>query len=176
MHFGFYEELDDLRVDDSDADFGFLENISNNEYIEFVLAFGETKKYLLSAYDFLHGYCDIFAKRIHDQFSLPMYAIYSESGDMVHCFCKINADGRDYYIDVRGITDDYTEFISEFEDWIDIDISLKNTFPFISNQSLSYPDRQKQIEDFADTIITNYLKSDIKKFNLSLENNIEYDL
>ncbi len=50
-----------------------------------------------------------------------------------HCFiksfCTAIWNGITYYIDVRGITNNYDEFISEFEDFVSKEESLQYTVP-----------------------------------------------
>lgn len=128
-HNGFYEELDELR-EDNVADFGFLENIC--------IGVCDTHGNPLSTHDLLHGYCTTFAKLLHRKYGYPVYKIEKKNGNYIHCFCTAIWNGITYYIDVRGITNNYDEFISEFEDFVSKEESLQCTVP-VENFKNSYP-------------------------------------
>lgn len=143
-HIGFYEELDILREDvDEESDFGFLEN----EFIEDHF----------NAYDFLHGFCDVFAITLSNIFSYDMECIMNENG-LVHAYCKKEIDGRTFFIDVRGITDDYKEFIEEFGDFLDY-FDIPN-YPVegttTMDKHISKNENFLKYEAFAKKLISNY--------------------
>lgn len=47
-----------------------------------------------------------------------MKAIYDcDSGELIHAYCTAEINNETVYIDVRGITNDWDEFIEEFDDW-----------------------------------------------------------
>lgn len=83
----------------------------------------------VTAYDLLHGYCNIFAKAVNSRFGYRTFSITDEYGTLVHCYARTEEAGRTVYIDARGRTSDYGEFISEFEDWTTEEDSLANTAP-----------------------------------------------
>lgn len=144
MHNGFYEELDVLKKDIGDeCDFGFLEN--------------EEIKNHFNAYDFLHGFCDVFAIVLNNLFSYDMECIMNEDG-LVHAYCKKEINGRTFFIDVRGVTDNYGEFIEEFGDFLDyIDIP---SYPIcgtkIMDKLISKNENFLKYENFAKELISNY--------------------
>ncbi len=111
MHNGFYSDLDTLRTEEGceDADFSFLES----EY-----GCGE---YRYNAYQFLHGYCYVFAEALHDIYGYQVENAYGENGFLVHSYCITYDEDSPLFIDVRGITDDYQEFIEEFGDFLEYD-------------------------------------------------------
>lgn len=127
MHNGFYEELENIIKDDEDANFGFMENTSYEIWGKYKNENGKEFRHLITAYDFLHGYCDEFAFSLHEKFGYPVYQINDEDGKMIHCFAMIIFNDIHYFIDVRGVTTDYSEFLSEFEDWTDEESSIENT-------------------------------------------------
>ena len=70
---------------------------------------------------YLHGVCGIFALALHDIFGYAIVVAAEENIDgsplesgLVHVYCQ---DG-DYYIDVRGVTDNWDAFIDEFADFL----------------------------------------------------------
>lgn len=64
------------------------------------------------ASDFLMGSCQLFAIELNEKYGYPIYEI-NLNGQLIHCFCKVQENDTTYYIDVRGITTDFTEFMSE---------------------------------------------------------------
>ena len=71
----------------------------------------ETCPYV-AASDFLMGSCHLFALDLNKKFGYPIYAIILE-GQMIHCFCQVRRDETTFYIDVRGATNDYSDFLLE---------------------------------------------------------------
>lgn len=80
------------------------------------------------AMDFLHGYCTYFARALHDVLGYEMLAVYGPAeewseddddmsfGDLIHAYC-VTPNGK--FVDIRGICDDWYDFIEEFEDEIE---------------------------------------------------------
>ena len=99
---GFYEELEKLRKNDSEANFGFLKNINTKIYIK--------------AIDFLHGLCTVFAYALHREFGYDIYSIYDEDGIIVHAYCAVLNGEETVYVDVRGCTTDFVLFMDEFNE------------------------------------------------------------
>lgn len=103
---GFYEELDELRKDYGEADFGFLENekVTKEDY----------------AFDFLHGSCDEFAAMLNEMYGYPIECVRypgdeTLEGKLIHAYCVTDLHGEKAYIDIRGITTDPVLFYEEFE-------------------------------------------------------------
>lgn len=71
----------------------------------------ETCPYV-DAHDFLMGSCQLFAVELNRKFGYPIYAIILK-GQMIHCFCQVRRDETTYYIDVRGVTNNYSDFLLE---------------------------------------------------------------
>lgn len=108
---GFYEEWKDLQKEYPNCDFSFLENE--------VIAKIDGRN--LSAYDYLHGYCNSFAFSLQQQFGYEIQAIYDENHSLVHVYCiNLNQTKTMHFIDVRGCTTDFQAFLSDFENFITI--------------------------------------------------------
>lgn len=106
MKYGFYNELDELRREDPDATFGFLENIDVT---------GD-----LNAFDFLHGFCPDFAAMLSDLYGYKIVAVRhcdedNVSGKLIHAYCVADFESEQVFIDIRGITNDPVLFFEEFE-------------------------------------------------------------
>lgn len=70
---------------------------------------------VFDADDFRQGACHIFAHELTKKYGYPVFVIEKDANP--HIFCK-SKDGR-YYIDVRGVTDDFSEFIRTLEYFYD---------------------------------------------------------
>ena len=116
MHTHFYEEQEEVAsqilADEgpeaaAGAGFWFMEN--------------ESVAGKINAYDLLHGRCDAFARYMAEKYGLAAEAILDEEMNLVHAYCtKTTPDGRRAFLDARGWTDDYGEFLEEFADWLDV--------------------------------------------------------
>lgn len=75
---------------------------------------------------FLHGNCDIFACYLHEKYGYGMKAIYDcDSDELIHVYCTAEINNETVYIDVRGITNNWDEFIEEFDDWYSDECPIK---------------------------------------------------
>ncbi len=89
-----------------------------------------------TAYDFLHGDCNLFAQYLHETYGYKLGAVFETDDDenyhLVHMFCyNKQDDGRTDYIDVRGKCDDFDLFMKEFYDvglWADDDYTIYNEY------------------------------------------------
>ena len=62
---------------------------------------------------FLHGSCQLFSLALHKNFGYNAYKITWE-GRHIHYFCMIDLGKHKIYIDVRGMTTDFNEFVLTF--------------------------------------------------------------
>lgn len=139
MKNGFYNELDALRTDDVEADFGFL---------EVAIDAGQ-----LNGYNFLHGFCIDFALCLSDMFGYSIETVRNEYDELIHAYC-ISKDHQ-YYIDIRGITDEPRLFFDEFADevtyldgelWGLTDSAMFETFQNSKEYLTMYPTDDLQLE------------------------------
>ncbi len=149
---GFYQEGAVIFNDNKNTDFSFLEDIIviNNDKETCFIPNSENK---LSLYDFLHGFCNIFALRLHKQFGYKIVNVYSYEKSLIHSFC---IDEEDNLIDIRGKTKDYNAFWGEFEDWIDIDYWEEN--PSDNEPTVLVNKFDKEIYKDTKYIIDNYVE------------------
>ena len=72
-------------------------------------------QWTISIQIFLHGSCHLFALALHKEFGYEVYEIRDYDDYMRHVFCKATYRGQDVYIDVRGVTTDFSECMSDFQ-------------------------------------------------------------
>lgn len=58
---------------------------------------------------FLNGSCQLFSYALMEKFGYAPYKI--EDSNHVHYFCQASYQGKQVYIDVRGMTTDFGEFL-----------------------------------------------------------------
>ena len=112
MYNAFYEESEHLRKEleeygeedelEDFENFAFLENINNS--------FNQDELSIINLEKYLHGYCDEFAILLNRKYNYPIIAKFKDK-NLIHAYCKKD----NYYIDVRGITDESDLFFKEFE-------------------------------------------------------------
>lgn len=59
---------------------------------------------------FLQGACHIFSLALHQEFGYDEFEI--RKGTSCHCFCRATYQGRPIYIDIRGATTSWEEFLA----------------------------------------------------------------
>lgn len=63
------------------------------------------------AYPLLCGSCHIFAESLQKKLGYNLYIIESIDKKGFHAFCQIYVDNRLYYVDARGMTSSFDEFM-----------------------------------------------------------------
>lgn len=69
---------------------------------------------VVSIGSFLQGFCGNLASYFHERNGLPVGVLTAE-GEMVHVFNYANRNGTRYYLDVRGMTNEWDSFVEIFE-------------------------------------------------------------
>ena len=70
----------------------------------------------LSVEDFLHGWCNYFAFEWAMRFREKVIVVKNyEDKHLIHCYGFYEKGGENYYVDIRGITNDENELLDEFE-------------------------------------------------------------
>ena len=97
MHSGFWEPY----YDDPEGGFHFLEVVDSYRGI--------------SLFDFLHGYCDVFAYWLNKRYGYQVVTAYC-GYQLIHAYCVDYIGSTPVYIDIRGRHTDWDEFWEEFYD------------------------------------------------------------
>ena len=138
-----------------------LQDINNPNYKDYIFKNGEDNVYE-DANIFLHGSCQLFALALHKKFGYDAYKLETHDNSFAHCFCKSNYKGIDFFIDVRGITSDINDVISEFTSNANYNI---DNYKFVDKKTLE--DSELEGLKFADYIIKKYSKFyDVNQLNI----------
>lgn len=65
---------------------------------------------IANAHDFLMGACNLFALALHKKFGYKVYTIKHEN-QIYHYFCITYSKGHKIFIDVRGMTSNFEDFM-----------------------------------------------------------------
>ncbi len=106
FHTGYYRKSGKTHEEISKS----LSQEANREYVDGEGVVSELPNPYEDASYFLQGSCELFALALHQEFGFKVYTIPTKIS--FHCFCKSNYNGAEVYIDVRGATTDFNEFIS----------------------------------------------------------------
>lgn len=150
MQKGFYNDYLDIKQniedygDEQDLDlfsFSFMDSIND--------AFQQNELIQIDLEKYLHGFCDEFSILLNKKYHYPIYASF-RNNQLLHAYCKVG----DFFIDVRGVTNNQELFNLEFEDDFKTQTILKkfNTY--------------KDFFDYMSKIFNNYEIKNIKELGL----------
>ena len=99
-HKGFYNDKD------------FEESLWNIDYNDFGEVPEDDDMFPYdSAHQLLCGACNLFALALQKEFNYNMYIIKERKNTGFHVFCQVYKNKRWHYIDARGITTSFDEFM-----------------------------------------------------------------
>lgn len=108
QHKGFYNDEDFSKA---------LLNIDYTEFFEY--PFDDDMFPYDSAYPLLRGSCNHFAVALHNVLGYNAYIIQEKDRkSSFHAFCQIFKDRTLYYVDARGITTSFNEFMSVAREFV----------------------------------------------------------
>lgn len=139
----FFEE----KIAEDYEDFSFLENelvVDKNENPVLV------NNRELTFDDFLHGYCNVFALRLKNEYGYKLCNILDENRNLIHSYC-VTDTGE--FVDIRGKTTDIKMFFEEFDDWLDSGYPFDNP---VSHEVYELSNTEKEIYAHTQNIIDNY--------------------
>lgn len=100
MHKGFYNE-------------GNPTNELSKIYYEHYFEYPDDEEFPCdTACTLLCGYCHLFALTLQEILGYTPYVIEGNNKKSFHAFCQAYRNGKWYYIDARGITSSFDEFLS----------------------------------------------------------------
>ena len=97
---------------------GFF-NLENEDAYDFFETLSVHNKEIDALY-YLHGLCHQFALALNEifEYNIVLWINYDEdieSDALVHAFNMFEYEGKQYYADVRGVTDNLKDIIGEFD-------------------------------------------------------------
>ena len=105
---GYWEDLKAFDDGDGEFDWGYLENEQPLD-VDCAPLFG------LNPYDFLHGYCDVFAEELEAAYGYRVESVY-ENERLVHAYCVAENESGPLYLDARGACGSWSLMMQDFYD------------------------------------------------------------
>lgn len=109
-----------------------------------------------SAYVLLNGSCNHFAVSLGKIYGYNVYVIQQIDKKGFHAFCQIYERGRWYYVDARGITSSFDEFIKGVRTFVGDEFTIR----LMSDKDLSewedYCEYNNEAYAFSEAIINKY--------------------
>ena len=108
MHTGYYLTKDYLQWQYQQPYYGY-------DFMTWPNFFNKQELNGTDMFKYLHGFCDWFAITLGRKFDYTINSIWDkQTNSLMHAYCTQKVGNITYYIDSRGITDNYNEFINEF--------------------------------------------------------------
>lgn len=148
FHKGFYNDDDPMQ------------SLCNIEYTEFFELPDDDDFPYWSAWSLLCGSCELFALALQEMLGYNPYVIEGTNGTGFHAFCQIYKNGKWYYVDARGITSCFNEFMDVAK------IFVKNEY-IIRPVSATDIDEWKKEDEYGDIKAgLSFAKAVIEKYQL----------
>ena len=143
-HKGFYNEKNVYKA------------LRKIHYSDFFEDFDDNEFPYDTAADFLCGSCDIFAISLSELLNYSAYIISGKTEKSFHAFCQIYKNRQRYFVDVRGITTDFSEFMKDVNEFVDGEYTVR---PLLEEDVKSWETDsyfRKEGYGFAKAIINKY--------------------
>ena len=109
-----------------------------------------------TAYELLCGSCNHFALSLQKKYNYNPYVIEGKNQKGFHAFCQIYRNRKWYYVDARGITSSFNEFMDVAKTFVTDEYIIR---PVNSNDVKEWEDYSNYNEEayaFADAVIQKY--------------------
>lgn len=109
-----------------------------------------------SAHELLCGSCNHFAMSLSKIFNYNPYIIEGNNKRGFHVFCQIHKKGRWYYVDARGITSSFDEFMDVAKMFVTDEYTIRPVTSSDIEEWENYSDYNKEAYAFAEAVIKKY--------------------
>lgn len=92
--------------------------LSDINYIDFFPPLEDDEFPLDSAFWLLYGSCNHFALSLKKVLNYTPYIIENKNQSGFHVFCQVYKGGKQYYVDARGVTSCFDEFMEIANDFV----------------------------------------------------------
>jgi len=109
-----------------------------------------------SAYELLCGSCNHFVLSLQKTFNYNPYIIEGKNKKGFHAFCQIHKNRKWYYVDARGITSSFNEFMDVAKTFVTDEYIIRPINQNDVKEWESYSNYNKEAYAFADAVIQKY--------------------
>lgn len=145
-HKGFYNEAD------------FSDALLDVRYSYFFERPDDDEFPYYSAHELLRGSCNHFAVALQRVLGYTPYIIQDNNGRSFHAFCQIERNRKVYYVDARGITSSFDEFMSVAQEFVKGVFTINEATPEVIEEWDRGGEYNDEAYAFAEAVIEKYKK------------------
>ena len=148
-HKGFY------NVDDVDDITDVLLKIRYTDFFEYP----DDDEFLYdSAHSLLRGSCNHFAVALKNVLGYTPYIIEETDKKGFHAFCQVYTNGRLYYVDARGVTSSFDEFMVVAREFVRGEYTIREATQDVIEEWESGSEYNDEAYAFAEAVIKEYIE------------------
>lgn len=143
-HKGFYND-DDI-----------MESLCHIRYTDFFEYPDDDEFPYDSAHSLLRGSCNHFAVALQKVLGYTPYIIEGKGCKSFHAFCQIYKRGKWYYVDARGITSSFDEFMTVASEFVSGEYTIREAISDVVEDWESDSNYNEEAYAFAEAVIEKY--------------------
>lgn len=109
-----------------------------------------------SAYSLLCGSCNHFAVSLQKVLGYNPYVIEDKNGKGFHAFCQIYKRGKWYYVDARGVTSSFDEFMKVASEFVSDEYTINPATSDVIAEWENGGDYNEEAYAFAEAVISKF--------------------
>ncbi len=111
-----------------------------------------------SAHSLLRGSCNHFAVALNKVLGYTAYIIESSDRRGFHAFCQVYKYGRLYYVDARGVTSSFDEFMAVAREFVRGEYTIREATQDVIEEWESGSEYNDEAYAFAEAVIRKYIE------------------
>ena len=111
-----------------------------------------------SAHSLLRGSCNHFAVALKNVLGYTPYIIETIDKRGFHAFCQVSRNGRLYYVDARGVTSSFDEFMVVAREFVRGEYTISQATSEVIEEWESGSEYNEEAYAFAEAMIRKYLE------------------
>ena len=143
-HKGFYNDED------------ISESLFSIRYSDFFVEPDDDEFPYDSAYLLLHGSCHHFALSLQKLLNYNAYIIEGNNKIGFHAFCQVYRNNKWYYVDARGVTSSFAEFMDVSKEFVSDEYTIKPVSDDDIREWEKDSDYNKEAYEFAEAVIRKF--------------------
>ena len=110
-----------------------------------------------TAHSLLRGSCNHFAVALKKVLGYTPYIIEETNGKGFHAFCQVNKNGKVYYVDARGVTSSFDEFMVVAREFVRGEYTIREATQDVVNEWECGSRYNEEAYAFAEAVIRKYI-------------------